>query len=122
MIWTRSISLDELNQRCQNRLIDHLGIKFSALTAETLEATMQVKSITHQPFGLLHGGASVALAESLGSMASWLPICEVMTLPLVTMPSAANASGVIDTRTPQSAVIRCPSSGNEMPSGRLMVI
>lgn len=56
MIWTRSISLDELNQRCQNTLIDHLGIKFSALTAETLEATMQVKSITHQPFGLLHGG------------------------------------------------------------------
>ncbi len=50
----------------------HLGIVYTRLEAGLLEAEMPVDARTHQPFGLLHGGASAALAETLGSMAGWL--------------------------------------------------
>lgn len=49
-------------------MIRHLDIVFSELGADFLRATMPVDERTHQPFGLLHGGASVALAETLGSV------------------------------------------------------
>ncbi|MDQ3101246.1 MAG: PaaI family thioesterase [Bacteroidota bacterium] len=59
---------------CQNTLISHLGIKFLVDEEGRLCATMPVESRTHQPVGLLHGGATAALAESLGSMSSSLLI------------------------------------------------
>ena len=49
-----------------------LDIQFSEIGPDYIKATMPVDSRTRQPFGLLHGGASVALAETLGSVASWL--------------------------------------------------
>lgn len=51
-------------------MIGALGIKIVELSSERAVATMPVHSATHQPFGLLHGGASVALAETIASMAT----------------------------------------------------
>lgn len=72
MIWKRHLSLDELNATSMNTLVAHLGIVYTRLGDDTLEAEMPVDGRTHQPFGLLHGGASAALAETLGSMAGFL--------------------------------------------------
>ncbi len=71
-LWKRQSSTEALNQMAEGNMIAGLGICFTHLTDDRLEASMPVDSRTHQPFGLLHGGASVALAESLGSMAGWL--------------------------------------------------
>jgi 1,4-dihydroxy-2-naphthoyl-CoA hydrolase len=67
-IWTRPYSLEELNAGSDNTLIRHLGIRFSEIGDDFLCATMPVDERTRQPYGLLHGGASVVLAETLGSM------------------------------------------------------
>ena len=64
--------LAALNASSENTLVAHLGIVYTRLEAGLLEAEMPVDARTHQPFGLLHGGASAALAETLGSMAGWL--------------------------------------------------
>ena len=69
-IWKRDTDLAKLNELCQNTLVHHLGIEFVAVTADALMATMPVNARTHQPLGMLHGGASVVLAETLGSMAA----------------------------------------------------
>src|SRR5271155_1806299 len=68
-IWQSLRTLDELNTPRGN-LIDHLGIRFTEIGDAFLRGTMPVDARTAQPYGLLHGGASVALAESLGSAAS----------------------------------------------------
>jgi 1,4-dihydroxy-2-naphthoyl-CoA hydrolase len=69
-IFKEGITLDELNKQSRNTMVEHLGIEFTAMGPDFLEAKMPVDKRTHQPFGLLHGGASVALAETLGSMAA----------------------------------------------------
>ncbi|MGB9096176.1 hotdog fold thioesterase [Erwinia sp.] len=71
-IWKREFSLEQLNQRSQGTLVAHLGIVFTAVDEESLTAMLPVDPRTRQPFGLLHGGASAALAETLGSMAGYL--------------------------------------------------
>ena len=70
MIWKIKPSLDILNQTSKNTLVEHLDIVFSKIGDDFLEATMPVSPKTVQPFRILHGGASVVLAESLGSVAS----------------------------------------------------
>lgn len=72
MIWKRPASLDALNQKSQGTLAAHLGIVFTRIGDDELEAVMPVDDRTRQPHGLLHGGASVALAETLGSVAGYL--------------------------------------------------
>ncbi|MDW8848116.1 hotdog fold thioesterase [Erwinia sp. MMLR14_017] len=72
MVWKRQVSLEQLNQRSQGTLVAHLGILFTAMDEQSLTATLPVDGRTRQPFGLLHGGASAALAETLGSMAGYL--------------------------------------------------
>ena len=62
------VSPEVLNQSAATTLMGALGIHFTRVTDEFVEATMPVDHRTHQPFGLLHGGASVALAETLGSV------------------------------------------------------
>jgi 1,4-dihydroxy-2-naphthoyl-CoA hydrolase len=57
-----------LNGTQSGTLIQHLGIRFTEVGADYLRGTMPVDERTKQPFGLLHGGASVALAETLGSI------------------------------------------------------
>lgn len=71
-IWKRETTLDELNKTSQGCMVGHVGIVFTLLADDRLEATMPVDARTTQPFKLLHGGASVVLAESLGSMAGYL--------------------------------------------------
>lgn len=68
-IFRKDITLESLNKLGENTLSDLLGIRFTAIGDDFLEATMPVDKRTHQPFGLLHGGASVALAETMGSVA-----------------------------------------------------
>lgn len=58
------------NQMCQNTLMQTLNIKYTDAGEDFLVATMPVNPDVHQPMGLLHGGATVALAESVGSAAS----------------------------------------------------
>lgn len=72
MIWKRRLTLDELNATSARTLVDHLGIIYTRLSDDVLEAEMPVDARTYQPFGLLHGGASAALAETLGSMAGYM--------------------------------------------------
>jgi len=72
-IWFRdSVSVDEMNAMRANTMLDVLGIRFTAIGEDSLEGTMPVDDRTVQPFRILHGGANVALAETLGSLASWL--------------------------------------------------
>lgn len=63
-------TLAELTKVTRNTLVSHLGIEFTDIGPDYISARMPVDSRTHQPFGLLHGGASVALAETLGSIAA----------------------------------------------------
>lgn len=74
MIWKNNITVAELNAMFLENMVAVLGIRFSEITADSLSATMPVDERTRQPFGILHGGASVVLAESLGSIASNLVI------------------------------------------------
>ena len=69
-IWKKAFTLDTLNQTSSNTLVEHLGIKYSSFDDNCLSATMPVEPKTHQPLGMLHGGASVVLAETLGSIAA----------------------------------------------------
>ena len=68
------MTLDALNQTRQETARGHLDIAFSAIGDDWLEATMPVDPRTRQPAGILHGGATALLAETLGSVASVLVI------------------------------------------------
>jgi 1,4-dihydroxy-2-naphthoyl-CoA hydrolase len=70
--WPAGASVDALNARSAGTLMQALGITFTELGHGYLRATMPVEPRTQQPYGLLHGGASVALAETLGSSAGML--------------------------------------------------
>ncbi|HBK44829.1 MAG TPA: thioesterase [Xanthomonadaceae bacterium] len=69
MIFREPVDLDALNRLSRGTLIEQLGIEFSGAGDDWLRATMPVDARTRQPYGLLHGGASVVLAETLGSSA-----------------------------------------------------
>ena len=75
-IWKRDISLESLNRLSKNTLISNLGICYTTFDESSLTATMPVDSRTVQPYRLLHGGASVVLAETLGSVAANLTITD----------------------------------------------
>lgn len=68
--FTKVVSLDTLNKMSKNTMAETLGIEFTEIGTDWLTAKMPVDKRTHQPYGLLHGGASVALAETLGSVAA----------------------------------------------------
>ncbi|AIR61868.1 thioesterase [Cedecea neteri] len=72
MIWRREATLAALNKLGANNMVGHVGIEFTRFDDNEIEATMPVDERTRQPFGLLHGGASVVLAETLGSVAGYL--------------------------------------------------
>ncbi len=69
-IWFRPYTLDELQRLNTGSLAGHLDIRFTEIGPDYLRGTMPVDERTRQPFGLLHGGASVSLAETLGSVAA----------------------------------------------------
>ncbi len=62
-----TLSAKEMQHLCQNTLVSHLGIEFTEITKDSLSAKMPVDNRTKQPFGFLHGGASLALLETVGS-------------------------------------------------------
>jgi len=66
----KEVILTRFNKMCKNTLMETLAIKFTDVGDDYLVATMPVNSKVHQPYGLIHGGATVALAESVGSSAS----------------------------------------------------
>jgi 1,4-dihydroxy-2-naphthoyl-CoA hydrolase len=68
------ITLEHIQNIAKNTLIEQLGMEFTEIGADYLCGKMPVDHRTKQPFGLLHGGASVALAETLSSMAAHLSI------------------------------------------------
>lgn len=73
-LWRETPQIDRINAAGANTIAASLDIRFEAFSDDSLTASMVVDPRTHQPFGLLHGGASVVLAETLGSMASYLVI------------------------------------------------
>jgi len=68
-IWKQGTDLERINAWNRGCLVEHLGMVVTEIGDDWLRGTMPVDARTKQPFGLLHGGASVALAESLGSLA-----------------------------------------------------
>ncbi len=70
------VPLDRLNDTSRNTMLDVLNIRFTHLDEDSLTAEMPVDKRTHQPFGILHGGASAALAETLGSVGAMLCVDE----------------------------------------------
>jgi 1,4-dihydroxy-2-naphthoyl-CoA hydrolase len=69
-IWAKPLNLEGINNFNKNTLVEHVGIEVTDFSDDELIGTMPVGPQTHQPFGVLHGGASCVLAESLGSIAS----------------------------------------------------
>ena len=73
-IWFRPHTLAELNANRGGTMVEHLGIEYTGMGPDFLEARMPVDARTRQPYGLLHGGASMALAETLGSYGAALTV------------------------------------------------
>ena len=73
-IWFDNPTIEAANERARGTMMEHIDIKFTRVGDDFLEATMPVDHRTIQPLGLLHGGASVTLAETLGSMAATLVV------------------------------------------------
>jgi 1,4-dihydroxy-2-naphthoyl-CoA hydrolase len=69
-IWVENITLEDLLERSKNTMAEHLGIEFVGIGEDFLVAKMEVDPRTRQPLGIMHGGASCALAETVGSAAS----------------------------------------------------
>ncbi|HQV97780.1 MAG TPA: hotdog fold thioesterase, partial [Saprospiraceae bacterium] len=72
MIWKVKPDVEVINNFNKDTLVAHLGIEIVEVGSDFIKSKMPVDHRTRQPMGLLHGGASVVLSESVGSMASWL--------------------------------------------------
>jgi 1,4-dihydroxy-2-naphthoyl-CoA hydrolase len=97
-IWKSLRTAEELNAGGKGTLIEHLGIRFTEIGDDFVSGTMPVDERTKQPYGLLHGGASVALAETLGSMGATM--C-VDTKEYLCVGQEINANHVRAARTGQ---------------------
>jgi 1,4-dihydroxy-2-naphthoyl-CoA hydrolase len=75
-IWQRATTLDDINGRLGRGVVGLLGIRVVALEPDALVGEMAVEAKHLQPFGLLHGGVSVVISETLGSLASYLAMAE----------------------------------------------
>lgn len=75
-IWKKQVDIEVLNKLSANTMGETLDMKFVEIGDDYIKASMPVDKRTHQPLGLLHGGASAALAETVGSVASSLCIDE----------------------------------------------
>ncbi len=90
----RQVSLEEINKFNRNTLMEVLGIECVELGTDYIISRMPVDARTHQPMGLLHGGASAALIESIGSMGSTLLIDLSKEAPVGLEINANHVSGV----------------------------
>ena len=73
-IWKQETSLERINGWSANTMMETLGMRITEIGDDWLRGTLPVDHRTHQPYGLLHGGASVVLAETLGSTAAMLTL------------------------------------------------
>lgn len=69
-IWQKSVDVAMVNERGKHSMSDHLGIEFTEVGADFMKARMPVDERTRQPLGIMHGGASCVLAETVGSTAA----------------------------------------------------
>jgi uncharacterized protein (TIGR00369 family) len=76
MIWKKNFTVDDMNRFKADTILGHLDITFEEKGDNFLTASMPVDARTHQPMGILHGGASVVLAETLGSCAAQMALDE----------------------------------------------
>jgi len=74
MIWFKDYKLDFVENFRSANMAKHIGIEFIEIGPDFLKAKMPVDERTTQPFGILHGGASCVLSETLGSIAAWMTI------------------------------------------------
>jgi len=74
MIWFKDYTIETLEGMRNANMGTHIGLEFLEVGENYLKATMPVDERTTQPFGILHGGASCVLSESLGSVAAWMTI------------------------------------------------
>lgn len=81
-IWKKDITISQLNERIDLGLSQHIGIEYLELGDDFISARMPVDHRTHQPMGLLHGGASAVLAETLGSIGSLLLLEDPQAAPV----------------------------------------
>ena len=79
-IWKKQFDLDAINAASEGDANDVLGIQFTEIGEDFVRAELRVEPRTHQPFGLLHGGVSCVLAESLGSVGGTLACDEGYTI------------------------------------------
>ena len=75
-IWKKKVDLAALNRFADGSMVSHVGIEYLEIGDDFIRARMPVDARTKQPFGLLHGGASLVLAETLGSTAAHLCVDE----------------------------------------------
>ena len=73
-IWKQPITLEQINALCVDTMITAIGIVFTEVGDDYLRATMPVDARTYRPYGMLHGGASAALAETLGSTGGMMTV------------------------------------------------
>jgi 1,4-dihydroxy-2-naphthoyl-CoA hydrolase len=73
-MWKQPVDLERVNAASRNTMLETLGIRITEIGDDYVRGTLPVDARTHQPYGLLHGGASVALAETLGSLAGMLTL------------------------------------------------
>ncbi len=90
MIWKQPFNIEILNKLSENGMVAHLGIEFTEFGPDFIEAKMPVDHRTMQPDGLLHGGASVVLAETLGSVAATLCLEDFQNTSIVGLEINAN--------------------------------
>jgi 1,4-dihydroxy-2-naphthoyl-CoA hydrolase len=87
-IWKSELTLDQVNS-WHATMVQHIGIVISEIGDDFVRGTLPVDARTHQPYGLLHGGASVALAETLGSLGAMM-CCDASTQLAVGLDINAN--------------------------------
>ncbi len=67
----KNLTIDQCNELCKGTLMEHLGMKITVVEEGRVEATMPIDQRTVQPVGILHGGATIALAESVAGIGSY---------------------------------------------------
>ncbi|MFK8103353.1 MAG: hotdog fold thioesterase [Saprospiraceae bacterium] len=90
MIWKQEFNLEGMTAFSADTLVEHLGIEYTEIGDDYIVAKMPVDHRTVQPFRILHGGASVALAESLGSVAGTMCLENIETHTIVGLEINAN--------------------------------
>lgn len=102
-LWKRHWTAEEINARSVGSMSAHLGIRITRIEEDALHAEMPVDHRTAQPFGLLHGGASVVLSETLGSLAS------IMALPegLIAVGLEVNANHMAGVKRGETVTAIC---------------